>query len=357
MITERVTRWMRGVKRTVAPRSPVGLPDGSRSLPLEGWRDGMKPETFARVAAIHPHWHGHLRLSNIDRSVQHETHHDRGTYELAGRTLTVFWEHYDPDVFFERSGTYVHQALLEMPEIEHFRAVGVNRKPLVTTRVSVLVPGTRHEVSLRLGTTDVASFIQVLVNREYDSQSLPATANVIVDLGANIGLASVFFGLKYPAARILAVEPEAKNHRIMVANLEALGDRVQTRNAAVWVTDGVINLHTEDEKGLTLGNWGPRVSEQASRSGTMTECHKPATLLDEAGLATVDILKVDIEGAELEIFSDAAEQWLPRVGLIIVETHDRFRPGSEAAVREALHPMFEELREPGSNLFFRRRPA
>ncbi len=176
-----------------------------------------------------------------------------------------------------------------------------------------------------------------------------------MDLGANVGLASVFFGLKYPHARILAVEPEASNHAAMLTNLAALGDRVQTRLAAVWVRDACVNLHTEDEHGVPLGEWGARVSEQPAGSGKTTKCFRLKTLLDEAGFATVDILKVDIEGAEREIFVSEPEEWLPRVNFIIVETHDRFRPGSEQAVRLTLRPMFEELPARGGTLFFRRR--
>jgi hypothetical protein len=79
------------------------------------------------------------------------------------------------------------------------------------------------------------------------------------------------------------------------------------------------------------------------------------TLLDQAGFHHVDILKIDIEGAELEVFSNGAEEWLSRVNLIIIETHDRFRPGSEEAVRKAVHPMFDELTPSGESLFFRRK--
>ena len=71
----------------------------------------------------------------------------------------------------------------------------------------------------------------------------------------------------------------------------------------------------------------------------------------------MDILKVDIEGAELEIFSQGTAEWLPRVDLIIIETHDWFRPGSDAAVRMAVQELFEELPRSGENLFFRRRAA
>ena len=50
-----------------------------------------------------------------------------------------------------------------------------------------------------------------------------------------------------------------------------------------------------------------------------------------------------------------AEEWLSRVTLIIIETHDRFRPGSEEAVRKAVHPMFDELTPWGESLLFRRK--
>jgi hypothetical protein len=194
----------------------------------------MEVPTFDRVEAYHPNWHGFLRISNINDSVLHETHQNQGTYELAGRTLTVFWKNYDPDVFIACSGIYIHKTLIDkMTEIEGLHFVSVNKSPIVLSRLCVLVPGTRHEVSLRVGTSDVATFIQVLVNREFESPNLPVTANAIVDLGANIGLATVFFGIKYPGARILAVEPEDNNYAITVANVSALGDRVHTRNAAV----------------------------------------------------------------------------------------------------------------------------
>jgi hypothetical protein len=63
-------------------------------------------------------------------------------------------------------------------------------------------------------------------------------------------------------------------------------------------------------------------------------------------------LDVDIEGAELELFTYEAEAWLGRAKLIAVETHDRFRPGSEAAVRDALVDSFEELPWVGEEFVF-----
>jgi FkbM family methyltransferase len=257
--------------------------------------------------------------------------------------------------FLEILGIYVEQRLLKkLPRLENLFAASMGKKLMAVTKISVIVPDTKYEVSLRPRTSDIPTFRQVFESCEYQSPNLPNSADTIVDLGANIGLASVFFGLRYPDARLLAIEPEESNFIALVDNTKALGGRVQTRHAAVWTEDGFVNLHTESDVGLPLGAWGAQVSGQESASSTPTRCLKMGTLLDQAGFETVDILKIDIEGAELEIFSQAAEQWLPRVQLIIVETHDRFRPSSELAVRKALALMFSELPPCGENLFFRR---
>jgi hypothetical protein len=77
--------------------------------------------------------------------------------------------------------------------------------------------------------------------------------------------------------------------------------------------------------------------------------------MSEFGGREVDILKIDVEGAELELFSANVSAWLPYVKLITIETHERFRPGSEIAVRKAVAGTFEELPRVGENLFFRRK--
>lgn len=316
----------------------------------------MRDADFSRIKAVHPHWTGVLRLSHTDNSVSHEGHSSKGRYVLSGRTLTVIWEKFGPDVFQQCSETYVHKDLLKnTPDIRDIYAVNFGTKTVAARKISVSVPDTNYEVSLRLNTSDVPTFQQIYVDNEYKSPNLPKNCHSIVDLGANIGLGTVFFGMKYPKARILSVEPEAGNYDMMLANTAALGDRVHKLQAAAWIKDGSINLYTESEDGLPLGEWGVQVSDKVSQSCKTTKCTTITTLLDGAGLQNVDILKVDIEGAELEIFSQGAEKWLPRVELIIVETHDRFRPGSEDAVRKAVYPLFEELPRSGENLFFRRR--
>lgn len=294
-------------------------------------------------------------MSPRDGFVVHEGHDSKGRYELTDGILAIYWEKFPPEVFVEVAGSYISQSLLRLaPGLERMNAVRIGEQPLLPTRVHVRLPNASYEVGLRLHTSDVPTFAQIFIEEQYNSPSLPATANNIVDLGANIGLSAVFFGLRYPQARILCVEPDGENFSAMTSNIAALGDRVYKMQAAVWTRDGVVNLRTEDTRGQSLGAWGVQVGDAPSASGHRVACYTMETLLKMAMFDTVDILKVDIEGAEREIFSENTERWLPRVNMVVMETHDRFRPGSEEAVRSALGAQFKELPRCGENLVFLR---
>ncbi|MDR3487956.1 MAG: FkbM family methyltransferase [Bradyrhizobium sp.] len=311
-----------------------------------------------RVQAIHLNWRGFLQLSANDMSVVHEGPGSRGSYTRDDDLLTVIWDGFGPDVFKEVSGVYIHTHILKtLPDAERLFAVKIGGKSLLASRIRKSIPMSGYEVDLRPGTSDIPTVTQVFVRGEYDSPHMLKTAATIVDLGANIGLATVFFALKYPSAKILSVEPDDDNFALLESNTKALGDRIQREQAAAWMEDGRINIYTESEDGVPLGAWGIQVSNRLGHSNKSTKCSQIPTLLSQAGFEEVDILKVDIEGAELELFAQSTRVWLPKIKLLVVETHDRFRPGSEEAVRHAVNELFDELPMSGENLVFRRRSA
>jgi FkbM family methyltransferase len=331
------------------------LRQGGRSGPPFVREGFMMEETgFRRIDAIHPHWSGVLRLSTTGNAASHEGHDSRGTYELVGPQLTIFWDRHAPDVFLESAGVFVHRTLSKSAaEADHLSVVAIGGLPVKVNRVSAVVPDSSYEVWLRLRTSDVLVFGQVFLQRDYDSPDLPERAEVIVDLGGNVGYAAVFFGLRYPSAQLVVLEPESGNFAMLRENTAALGARVRPVRAAAWTHDGMVNLQTALPDGSPMGAWAFQVSDAPAPA--TTPCMTVQTLFDSHGFATVDILKIDIEGAELEVFTQAPAAVLRRARLIIVETHDRFRPGSEAAVRAALAADFEELPPTGENLLFRRR--
>ena len=211
------------------------------------------------------------------------------------------------------------------------------------------------DLSLRIDDSDIRVFKQIFVDNEYDSLNLPDVAKTIIDLGANIGLSALFFIKKFSTSRIVAVEPDAVNFSIMEKNLEKFSKSISFLQAAIWPTDGEVSLVEEDDDHSSLGAWGYRTEASNGKSALSVKALSIPTIMKQYDMDFVDILKVDIEGAEYELFEKNYEDWIDKVGLIIIETHDRFKPNSEAMVRKALNGRFDELPMKGENLFFKKK--
>lgn len=196
------------------------------------------------------------------------------------------------------------------------------RKPLLMT---VRTASLAHPVRLRARTSDLMVYEEVIVNNQYGCD-LPQDPKVIVDVGANIGLASAYFATRYPDARVLAIEPEAENFRLLRQNLRAYKN-VQPIRAALWSNNTRVEL-----KDIGKGSWAFQVEE--GPTGTIPAITL-STLLAESAISYVDAMKIDIEGAESEVFKGTPD-WIPRVGLLMIELHDRFKPGCSEIVCTAM---------------------
>lgn len=181
----------------------------------------------------------------------------------------------------------------------------------------------RHPFFVRLRTSDAEVYEEVIVGKEYD---YPATfpPRTIVDVGANCGMTSIFYANRYPDARVISVEAEASNYGALLRNTRAYPN-IAPIQAALWNTDGQVEVFPPWPRWTGWGKWGFRV-----REGSGCRALTLPTLMREVGIDTVDILKIDVEGAEREIFSKC--DWMDRVKLLAIELHDRDTPGCSAAV-------------------------
>lgn len=193
-----------------------------------------------------------------------------------------------------------------------------NRKP---RELKVHIATLNQNVFLRHGTSDVFCLLNILMDREYETPFV-VNPKVIIDAGANIGIATLFFSNKYPQAKIVAIEPEASNFGILTKNCGSLPNVILI-NAALWPT----------AHGLAIQNAGAEkwafsvVEEQKSPGlGSIRSVTIP-DLMRDWGIEYIDILKLDIEGAERELFNAGSDAWLGCVGQIIIELHDRLKPG------------------------------
>ncbi len=205
-------------------------------------------------------------------------------------------------------------------------------------RVEVLIPGTDIPLTLRVGTSDVDVFEEIFVNWEY-GWIFNSPPRVIVDVGGYTGLSAAFFAHSYPAAKIIVIEPDPRNFELLLHNT-ARFPNVSAVRAAVWQESGTIALTDPG-----LGSWGLQVAH-ASDAPPASELIRAVTLDEirqEFNLDRIDLLKVDVEGSEKEIFH-TADAWLPFVDVICIELHDRFKVGCSRSFYKAVEDFPIEIR-------------
>lgn len=306
------------------------------------------------VPASHPDWVGSLHLFG-DGTVVHVQTGNAGSFQRKGDALLITWDKFGQEVFLWSDGSYRVAKVASASNIiniEQPLEAHIGGQTLDIKSVDILQRGGLAPITLRTNTSDSKAYYQVFVEKQYDASVLPAEASTIIDLGANIGLSALFFAERYPRARIICLEPDPDNFRQLSRNAAPHSDRIEIVNAAIWSKDTMLSLQTVDENNEDLGAWGARVS---AGDNPGIRAMSMETLLDFYNIDFADILKIDIEGAEVDLFERSINAWSRRVGLIFIETHDRFRPGGTETVKRALASQFVELPPSGENLVFKAR--
>jgi FkbM family methyltransferase len=173
----------------------------------------------------------------------------------------------------------------------------------------------KYPVKARLGnSSDIGAFAQIFIHNEYACLRSIEAPRVIFDLGANVGYSSAYFLSCFPSAKVLAVEPDPGNFEMCGTNLAPYGDRVALICGAAWSSRTMLKLSPG-----TFGDgreWATRV---VTGDGDVEGWDIPS-LMRMARVSQIDLLKVDIEGGELELFSGNTN-WLKSVRNICIELH------------------------------------
>jgi len=203
-----------------------------------------------------------------------------------------------------------------------------------------------QEAWVRPNTTDLATLLQIYWDREYEFE-IARNPGVIIDAGANVGYSTLYFATRYPKARIIAVEPHPENFAVLQKNV-AKHPRITPVQAALWHEDTALGLWDPEQ-----GHWGFRVVHaDDSEPGLQIHGVSIASLMLDHALETIDLLKIDVEGSELEIFEHAAG-WIDSVGALVAELHDKYRIGCARAFYNATRD-FPYERHIGENILMLR---
>jgi FkbM family methyltransferase len=137
---------------------------------------------------------------------------------------------------------------------------------------------------------------------------------VVVDCGANIGITSLFLAARYPGATILSVEPHPDNFALLKTNVAQVPRILPIRACVTGTSQSAVAL-TNDQAA-----WGNRIA--TDDLGVLVPAITIEELCKQHGIEKIDLLKLDIEGAEEQVLENGT--FLARSENIIVELHGHY---------------------------------
>jgi FkbM family methyltransferase len=183
------------------------------------------------------------------------------------------------------------------------------------------LPG--HDVHMRPGTADVAVVRDLMIKHPHLPPHAiePDDARVVWDLGAHIGLAALDYAERWPNAHVVAVELEPQNARVCRLNLAPVGSRCEVIEAAVWSSDGEVQMQPESDQADTNAF---RAEGRTDAIGQTVPALSLNTLLIRTTASRpVDLCKLDVEGAERRVLRENTG-WAESVRTVVVEVHDDY---------------------------------
>lgn len=214
---------------------------------------------------------------------------------------------------------------------------------MVITKKIVTVFGKDRKVFLRDGShADSEVFSQIFLQNQYDTSIFPQDAYlwlayhdiiakkrqpIIIDCGAFNGFSALYYATKYPAAIIIAIEPEEENYTLLKRNTEEMKNIITVHSAI----DSENRPYSVVDLGY--GEWGYRTEQVNPGEENSNHSKTIHDLVSICGgeLEDLFIVKIDIEGSEYTLFQGNTD-WVTSADLVVAELHDRLFPGQRRSV-------------------------
>lgn len=185
------------------------------------------------------------------------------------------------------------------------------------------IRNTMFSFQLRLAGSDVWVFNQVILNSSYHylldvyNEKFGLAPTTIVDAGANIGLASIYFSAYCPNSTVMAIECDTENIRVAKQNTSVNSlNSIRFIQAALWPTSVKLSIVKDFRDKL---EWSFRVKEDSD--GDIVSITPQQVVSDFPSI--IELFKIDIEGGESSLFNSSTDlNWLKSVKMIAMEIHD-----------------------------------
>src|SRR6202040_1621609 len=194
-----------------------------------------------------------------------------------------------------------------------------------------------RDVFYRSGTADPFVLYQVLLKSGEKAEYYVPPAlrpRIILDIGSNIGASIIYFHRQFPDANIFGFEPHPDTFRILQENVAHLRG-VMIFNYGLGATHQRIAVRADDVNFGAFSTGRPFKDRGHPAAPVECEVRRLDEVLREIGIAQVDLIKIDCEGAEADVFSTLPDAILNHCQWIVGEFHDH--TGFEVLARLAPH--------------------
>jgi FkbM family methyltransferase len=182
--------------------------------------------------------------------------------------------------------------------------------------LQVKIDGLKHPIWIRAGTPDAEEVVHASVREAYGKYLPAGEVRFIIDAGAYIGDTATWYLSRFPSCRVVALEPNSETFSALERNCAPYYDRIRLMPAGLWYRDEQLRVvpNPATPTGISVV---PCPSEAPGSCRAVS----PATILKEERAESIDIFKIDIEGAEEQLFSMDPDPWLARTRSIFIEIH------------------------------------
>lgn len=230
-------------------------------------------------------------------------------------------------------------------QLGFFKAISFYRKVKSGNLSNLQTDNLTQPFNLRNNPFDYATFEEVILNEAYNIP-LGFEPTYIIDGGGNIGLTACFFATKFPKATIITIEPDTENYNLLELNCKPYTN-IHALQCGIWRNDAYLKIENTH-----VGNNAFTVTETNEAGADTIKALTVWSVMKQFNMPHIDVLKLDIEGSEKEVFEENFEKWLPLTKVLIIELHDEMKKGCSRSVFNAVNKYDFSFDTKGENIIF-----
>ncbi len=200
--------------------------------------------------------------------------------------------------------------------VKNWYVVPLAHYGLIRTPSFVLHLRNGKHLKLRTNSTDIEAFVNVWIIQEYNVKNFEINHNdTIIDIGAHIGLFSVYASQFCRTGKIISFEPVKENYDVLLENIRLNNlDNVSAFNLAVSGTSEPLKIYLNRTDNAAHTIYGSGENYVKINSTTLGD-------VIDSKCIEVDLIKLDCEGAEYDILDSLSEDHFKKIKKISMEYH------------------------------------